>query len=298
MKLFTKNSIPLLLVVVCFGNTGCELFQIKDQLNQEDKNRKVVARVFDKYLYDDDLLGITTRKISESDSAKRMESYIKNWVKKQLLISEAASKIDFNEADIDRKVLDYRYALMVYEYEKYFINQKLNIEVTEEEIKEYYKQNQQNFELKQNITKGIFLKIPKVAPNQKRVKLWVKSKKESDRERLKSYCFQFATSYSLDDSTWVNFDEVIKNTPLVSIPNIVQFLRTNSYIETEDDAFTYLFNIYDYKISDQISPLSFVRDDIENIIINRRKINLANQLEEEVYKRADQNNDFEIYSKN
>ena len=300
-QLFTRIAFWIFTAFIALtgmGITGCELLQMKDNVDQEEDVRKVVARVYDTYLYDEDLQGILPPGISEEDSARRIKSYVKTWIKKQLLISQAATQIEFNVADIERKVLDYRYALMVYEYEKYYVNRELNLEVTEEEINDYYKKNRQNFELKQNIIKGIFLKIPKEAPNQSRVKRWVKSKKESEREELKSYCFQFANSYSLDDSTWVNFDEIIKNTPLVTIPNKTQFLRTNRYIETEDDTFLYLFNLYDYKISEEISPLDFVSDDIENIIINKRKIELANQLEEEIYNRAAENNDFEIISKN
>lgn len=274
------------------------MFKIKENGGDEEVRGKPVARVFEKYLYQQDLVGLTPGNLSYADSIKRVESYLKNWVKKQLLISEAANRIEFNEADIQRKVLDYRYALMVYEYEKFYINQELSKEVTDEEIEKYYNENLQNFELKQNIIKGIFIKISNLAPNIQKARRLIKSRKPKDRDELKSYCFQFATSYSLEDSTWVNFDEVIQNTPLISIPNKVQYLKNNKYIETEDDNFRYFFNIYEYRISEDISPLEFVRDDIENIIINKRKIELAHQLEEDIYKRAKKNEDFEIYEDN
>jgi len=254
-----------------------------------------VARVFEKYLYQDDLQGVASSNLSTQDSIKRVESYIKNWVKKQLLISEAANKIEFDEAEIERKVLDYRYALMVYEYEKYYINQELSKSVTELEIQEYYDENLDHFELKQNIIRGIFVKIPKEAPNVPKVRRLIKSKTNKSREELKSYCFRFAISYSLEDSTWVNFDEVIQNTPLIGIPNKVQYLKNNKFIETEDESFFYFFKIHDYRISEDISPLDIVRDDIENVIINKRKIQLAHQLEEDIYERAETKSDFELF---
>jgi len=276
--------------------SGCDLFKIKEKKDEETEKPLPVARVYDNYLYEEDLEGIVSKDISPKDSAKRVQLYVKNWIKKQLLINEAASKINFNEADIERKILDYKYALMVYEFEKYYVNQQLDKSVQDEEIITYYNENRDNFQLKQNIVKGLYVKVSKDAPKIRRLKKLLRSDKEKDIEELRQYCFSFCDSYSLEDSIWINFDELIKDTPLASIPNKVQFLQDNKFAETSDDNFLYLIRVDDYKISDEISPLQFVRDDIENIIINKRKISLANQLEEEVYERAKQKDVFEIYN--
>ena len=100
---------------------------------------------------------------------------------------------------------------------------------------------------------------------------------------------------TLEDTVWLNFDELIQSTPLASIPNHEQYLKTNKYVETNDQNFEYFLYINEYKIADQISPLEFVRDDIKEIIVNKRKIALANQLETDIYAEAQTNNDFEIY---
>jgi hypothetical protein len=91
---------------------------------------------------------------------------------------------------------------------------------------------------------------------------------------------------------------LIQSTPLASIPNQEQYLKTNKYVETSDQNFEYFLYIKEYKIADQISPLEFVRDDIKEIIVNKRKIELANQLESDIYSEAQTNNDFEIYQVN
>ena len=187
---------------------------------------------------------------------------------------------------------------MVHEYKQYHINEKLHTEVTEQEIQDYYEANQDNFELKQNIIRGIFIKLPKEAPRINTVGKLIRSKKPNDREELASYCFQFATYYTLEDTVWLNFDELIRSTPLASIPNQEQYLKNNKYVETNDQNFEYFLLINEYKIADQISPLEFVSDNIEEIIVNKRKIALANQLETDIYSEAQKNNDFEIYREN
>jgi len=54
----------------------------------------------------------------------------------------------------------------------------------------------------------------------------------------------------------------------------------------------------DFKISEENSPLEYVRDDIVNIIINKRKIELTKQLEDQTIKAAQQRKDFEKYEIN
>jgi hypothetical protein len=42
--------------------------------------------------------------------------------------------------------------------------------------------------------------------------------------------------------------------------------------------------------------LEFVRNDIEQIILNKRKVALANELEENVFKKATKSEKYEIYA--
>jgi hypothetical protein len=242
-----------------------------------------------------DLEGLIPAEISKSDSANFIQRYIKSWINKQLVISEASDKLVIDDAEIARKVLDYRYALLIHEYQKLYINENLDPNVTEEEIERYYLENKDNFELRHHIIKCRFVKLPLEAPKLSIFRRLFQSNDEKQLEELKSYCYQYATTFHLD-TTWVNFDEVLENTPMVTIDNKVQFLRNNRNYETKDDVYLYFLNIKDYKISEEISPLEWVRDDIQKIIINKRKVKLAKELEEGIYSRAVKNEDFEIYT--
>ena len=75
------------------------------------------------------------------DSAKLVEAYITSWIRKQLLIQEASRKIDINEAQVERKILDYRYSIIAYEYQNYYVKQHLDTGVSNAEIEKYYKDN-------------------------------------------------------------------------------------------------------------------------------------------------------------
>lgn len=285
----------LLVILVVMAFTGCDLLQVKDELATGENQPKPVARVNDTYLYATDLEGIVSPNVSPSDSADRASSYINQWIRKQLLIDEATSRIEFDEAEIQRKILDYRYSLIAYSYQEYYVGQNLSKEVSEDEIVAYYEANADNFPLKQNIIRGKFIKVPNDAPRTNSLRTLMYSKQPQSIEDLQAYCFSYAINYSLEDSIWINFDDIIKNTPLAEIPNKVQFLRTRKFIESSDDNSKYYLKIDEYKKTDDIAPLEIVRDQIANIIINKRKVELAGNLEKEVYDKAVQTNAFEIY---
>jgi CHAT domain-containing protein len=284
------------MIAILFVAGGCDFIKMKkNQSGPEEVKQKRLAQVNDSYFYEEDLSGIITPGTSKEDSTARAEAYINSWIRKQLLIQEATKKININETEVERKILDYRYSLIAYEYQTYYIKENLDTTVANTEIETYYKQNIDNFILKQNIVRATFIKVPKSAPHLKKIKDLIFSRKEKDVMELKSYCLSFAAAYHISDSTWIVFDELVKNSPLAEIPNKIQFLKANPYYETSDDGYLYFLKVEEYRISDNVSPLEFVNDDIKNIILNKRKVELAKRLEDEVYNKAVNNNDFEIF---
>lgn len=276
---------------------GCDLIKMKGGAGPGDSDREAVARANDSYLYRDELAGIVAPGTPVQDSARLIEAYIDSWIKKQLLIQEASRKMDINEAQVERKILDYRYSIIAYEYEAFYVKQNLDTAVSKSEIEKYYKDNVDNFLLKQNIVQGTFIKVPRNAPRTDRVKELMFSGDEKDQTELRSYCLSFSEAFHISDGTWVVFDELVRNSPLAEIPNKIQFLKSNPYYETSDDTYLYFLKVSEYRISDNISPLEFVTDDIRNIILNKRKVELAKKLEDEVYRKAADEKEFEVYQK-
>lgn len=276
---------------------GCDLIKRKKEGADNGNQRKAVARVTNTLLYEDELKGIVPEKTTKDDSAARINAYVNSWVRKQLLMQEALKTISIDEAEVERKVLDYRYSLIGYEFQNYYIQQHLNDSVSDAEIDGYYKQHLDNFILKQNIIRGTYIKVAKDAPRTKRIKDLMFSTKEKEKNELKSYCLSFSAAYHIADSSWIEFDKLTVNSPMADIPNKIQFLKTYPYYETSDQNFLYFLKVDGYKISDNVSPLEFVRLDVRNIILNKRKVELAKKLEDEVYENAAKRKDFEVFSK-
>jgi hypothetical protein len=294
LKLNLRKSFVLLISVLLIS--GCELLQFKNDGNEDAAiTSEPLASVGDIYLFKKDIQGIVSQGISKEDSVDLIARHIKGWVKKQLLISEAQKQLTFDEVELERRVLDYRYALMMHEFEKYTIQRNLDRKISEGEINAYYKENIDNFKLKQNIIRGYFIQLSKDAPKLGRFRYLLRSDLEDRIEELKSYAYSYGTKVHLNDSVWVNFEDVISNTPLTEINNKTDFLRRNKYYEVPDEQYLYFLKITQYKVQNDTSPLEFVRDDIKKIILNKRKVQLARNLEEDIYENALRNDGFKIY---
>ncbi len=283
-----------LIIIIILGS--CDFIRIKKEPAEGEPVRKPVARVGNSYLFQDELIGVAPVGVEAEDSIARVTAYVNSWIRKQLVINEAMKNIDIDELEVERKVLDYRYSLIGYEYQNYYIKQNLNDSISDQEIEAYYKKGLDNFILKQNIIQGTYIKVPKSAPRTKKIKDLMYAKKSKELVELKSYCIGFSAAYHLGDSSWIEFDKLVVNSPLSEIPNKVQFLRSHNYYETTDNDFLYFLKIDAYKISDNVSPLEFVKQDIKNIILNKRKVELARKLEDDVYENAAKRKDFEVFS--
>src|SRR5690606_7068737 len=283
----------LLIVMGSFFLSSCDLFRFKTEEEQVDD--AVLAAVDDNVLYRSDLYFITQDSPSEEDSANLAERYMQSWIRKQLMIKEAGKNMAFDEAELNRKLLDYKYALMVYEFEKAYVNENLDTEVSEEEINAYYEENKVNFTLKKIIVRTNFLKVEKDIPQRAQISRLLSSNRESDKEELRNMALRYAANYYLEDSVWIEFDDIVLNTPLVDHTNHVELLRRNDLIQVDDDSFAYYFKILEYKLQDQVHPLEFMKEEISKIILNKRRVALAESLHKEVYQRALEKNDFKIY---
>lgn len=262
--------------------------------NGQNENRKPVARANDSYLYQDDIQNIVPKGTSQKDSIELVKKFIDNWVREQLVIQKAENNLNDAQKNVEKQLEAYRNSLITYTYEKELVKQKLDTTVTNEEIEQYYNNNKSNFELKDNIIKVIYVKVNKKAPGINKLEKWYKSDLTKDKEQLAEYCHQFAENFYLDDNSWLLFDDLLKEIPIQTY-NKELFLQNNRLVEVSDSLYNYYLNIKGFKIRNSSSPLSFEKDNIKNIILNKRKLQLVTKMKEDIYNDALNNQNIEIY---
>jgi hypothetical protein len=286
-----KNRFLILsLTLVPFVFFACDFFETKEG---NGLKKEKIARVGKIFLYKDDIekLSLVPALSSAEDSSSIVSRYVDKWVKKQLLVQAAEQDEAENIPELERRLLEYKYQLLVHGFKKRYVESTLDTLINEQEIQEYYLNNQANFELKQNIVRVFYSKVPKDAPRLDELKSWMRAGNSTDLDELRSYCHGFAASYSLSDSTWLVFDDLVSGIPIKK----GYYPQKNQYLEASDSVYFYFLRINDVKIEDQTSPLEFVKDQISAIIMNKRKINLQNKLENDIYKKALSENMYEVY---
>jgi hypothetical protein len=253
-----------------------------------------IARVEDKYLLQSDVIGIVPINTSKEDSMLLINNYIQGWVKDNLILNKAELNLKESQKDVKKQLEDYRRSLIVYSYEKELIEQRLDTNVSNDAIKEFYENSSQKFDLKNDIVKVRYLKVNKKAPQVKKVRKIYKSTKEADVEKLKELAHQYGEKFHLADEQWILFDEFKKEVP-ISVSDTKGYLKNIKNIEVEDSLSYYFVHIKDYKLKNDVSPLSFEKHNIKNIIINKRKLSLINKIRNDLYQEAFMSKDIEIY---
>lgn len=254
-----------------------------------------IARVFESYLYADDIKNIVPKNTKAEDSIALVKKYINSWITETLILHKAEQNLTEEQKNVEKQLKDYRNSLITFVYERELVNQKLDTIVNDSAIANYYNSNKNNFELKDNIIKVVYVKVNKKAPNLQKVKLWYRSELPKDKEALENYCHQYAENFYLDDNAWLLFDDLLKEIPIQPTYNKELFLQNNRFIEVSDSASLYFVNIKGFQIKNSISPLSFEKENIKNIILNKRKLELINKMKEEAFNEAQNNKDVEEY---
>jgi len=283
------NKTVVIVILSLLFFSSCNYFRKQGEVKTKD----AVARAFDKYLFPENLAGIVPENASRKDSITVIKNYIDNWIHQQVVLHKAESNLDENKKDVEEKLEEYRNSLIRYAYEKALVEQRLDTNVSDKEIEEFYNSNPGNFELKSNILKVIYLKLNKKSPKLNKVRDWYTSENKKDMDQLRDYCRQYALNYYLDDETWLLFDDLLKEIPLKTYDQ-EQFLHNNRNIEIEDSTTIYFVSIRGFKIKNSLSPLSFERNNIRNMIINQRKLILIEDMERKAFEDARKNGEFEI----
>jgi len=262
---------------------------------KNENQSKKLAQVGEKVLYYSEISEVMPRKLSKNDSLEFIQRYREGWIRRQLLYKNAEKNATIDEKELQKRLDEYKYALISHEFEKQYVAKNFSDKVTDQEIKEFYEKNGKEFELRQNIVRAIFIKVQQNNNDKELLSKLMASDKAEDKQELAKYCNEKAVSYHLQDTTWIDFDELTRQTPLEGIPNKINFLKNNKFSEMKEGEFSYVLYLKEYKISEQNAPLEFVKDRIKSMILNERKTLLIKKLEDQLYKDAEKNKEFEIF---
>ncbi|MEC8536795.1 MAG: peptidyl-prolyl cis-trans isomerase [Bacteroidota bacterium] len=258
-------------------------------------HQDTIARVNSTFLTKDKIDVGLFDGLSIQDSLIQIQNIINDWATQQLLQDGALVNLEAQkQKEFETLVKDYKRDLLTSAYLEAMTKQNLDTIISNHELELAYKQNKELFKLKEDLIKLRYINHNLNMSNSNEIKRRFKRYNAEDRAILDTISLQF-NSFFLNDSVWINSNQVIsKIGPLQKGFNKV-LLKKQNFIQLKDSLGLYLMQVKDVLEKGQQAPLAYVTPTLKQIIINKRKLKLVNQLKSEIVNDALRNKKFEIY---
>lgn len=281
-----KSSLAIFVAIAVIV-VGCRDYFMKTE-------RITIAECYGKKLYAEDLAGVVPAGVGKIDSLDRVNAFIDSWIRRQLLIHQAENNLSPSQCNFSKQLEDYRNSLIIYAYESQLIGQYLDTIVTDEEIAAYYEEHKQNFQLRSTMVKVAYIAVDSDNKHLKDFKKLMSNRDTLMLPQLDALAEHDAVASYFDVDSWVRLDELLEKVPL-EIYNAESFLKKNRFVSFEEEDLTYMLRFEDYLLEKSVSPLEIERDNIKNIVLLKRQKELLSKMNEDLYKKAAEENVFEIY---
>jgi hypothetical protein len=272
------------------------IFAVSCNTTVKEPDRAAVASAGERVLYLDQIPeGLVVEGMSETDSVSAVQSFIRQWSRKELLAMRAEENLTPEyKAEVNRQLDEMRNNLLIYQYQQQMIIQKLDTAVTENELQDYYVGNLSTFTLTSNLVRALFVKAPANLPENDRIRKLYRSTETDDINALEELSLQYGLRYDDYNDEWIPFTQLLLEVPLES-DNQEQWLARNSSVELKDDQFVYFVAIREYKPRNSVAPFEYIRGQVKTIILNNRRNDFLQKLEDGIYNEALRDNTLKVY---
>lgn len=251
----------------------------------KDSGRVPLVEVNGAVVYLDEALQGMPAGLSAKDSVDYVRQFLRNRVKELLVYEKALDNIPQNR-ELEDLVESYRRSLIVYEYQQQVLNEKIQKEVSESDLQEFYQSNSQRFVAERNLVQGILIKIPQSAPDLNKLRQLYKSTSNEAFEKMEKICVRNAGLMEYFYDKWVSFDDIMDKIPYL-IRNHSEFLSGRPTLEVTENGYCYLLYVHKYVLSGKVAPYEYVRDKVRNVVMNTRKTAFIHQFEQQLVDEAE-----------
>ncbi|PKP42330.1 MAG: hypothetical protein CVT93_04725 [Bacteroidetes bacterium HGW-Bacteroidetes-10] len=268
----------VLAILILLAATSCKYLEFRS-------GDKVVAEVGGNKLYESEIKSLIPPGKSSQDSIMMLKQYINNWALKHLLIEKAENELSSTDKDVEQELEDYRSSLLMYRFEKMFIDQRLDTLITEQECRDYYEKNSPNFVLDNSVVKARFAKISNNSPNLEKLKRGYKASSIEEIDEFERLCYSSADKYNNFGNQWIDISMIAKEVPY-DVLTLEREIKITSAVEVKDSLYTYLVFFHEKILPDQIAPFEYYLPGIKQIILSKRKQELIATLEQNLIREA------------
>lgn len=278
------NRILLIFFVILFS---CDNYFVP-------KNSNPIARLNQDYLFEDEISVIIDDQEEKLDSIIKVNEFINQWAINKILRSGARLNLSENKLlEINSMVYDYETELLSNSYLEALVNSTISLEVDSLKLDSLYKKNYEIFKLNEDLIQYVFIYLPNTNPDISQIRGKLRRYNQGDRKLLDSISYQFI-EYSFADSIWHRRNDLYKT---ISIMNNYRYksLKKYKFFQFKDSLGLYLIKITSLLNKGEYAPIEFVSPTLEYMILNKRKVNLVDEIKKEILENAIETNKLEIY---
>lgn len=286
MQKFKTYSFLILLITIA---TACDFIP-----SFKNDDRIPVARVYEKNLYAEDIVDVSPQNMTSQDSLLFVKNYINTWATEQLFLYQAEINLTSEVSSFEKLVADYRSALYINSYKEALVLAKLNTNISDEQVNEYYETNRNNFKLNEALVQFKYLHANADRSDEKGLIKLFKSKSKKDLDSIADMALEFK-SFNFNDSIWVRYYDMESKMDFLKTMDKKQVLKKSNFIKKEDSLGLYLVTIKKVLLRNEIAPVNYITPTIKQIILQKRKLELIKKIEVDLLNDAIKNQYFEKY---
>jgi hypothetical protein len=239
-------------------------------------------------LYEEDVRQVLPLGLSDADSTLFASQFIKNWAQDVLFYQNAIRNIP-DTKDIDRLVENYRRSLIEHEYQRRLIEQKFSSEISDDDIEQFYNDNERLFVLDESLLKGLFLKISNKSHDLSDIRKLYTRQDDESFEEIEKYSIRNAARCEFFYDNWRTVAEIEVLLPVMDKP-LESLLKNNGSFEFKDEEYIYLLNVSEFAPKGGIEPLDHARSRIRGLLINSNEVSYMRKIKEDLYDAAIEKN--------
>ena len=264
-----------------------------DSIIGRNKNSKVVATVDDNELIIGDILRDMPEGLTGADSVTFAKMYIDNWVLNHLKLARA-EKVLKTQEEVNRLVEGYRQSLIMRQLDQYYLDEELDTEITDEQIKTHYKLYSQQFTIDHDKVKGIVVRVSKDFRNSSSLREALSEASKNGTQEISAMAEKHDLQISDLTSEWVTFSDFLSYLPTERTRNYDKLLTKGKVQSMKADDVTFYFTITDIVEKGSKAPIESVTEDIRRMIYAERRGLIIKRYEEELKREAMEQERIEI----
>jgi len=292
MKVFGKKfvqNIKINLFIFVFGFLmNCQYFHKKGE-------QQPVAKVYETILYPKDIPNEVYRGKTKEDSINAVHQYIEEWAYQTILINKAKKNVD--TIKINKAVKKYNEDLLIETYKNLLLQKYIDTVIHPDTLKFYYEKYQFYFKAEKNMVAAKYLVIPKNNPKNEKIKKWFYSDKPKYQDSLMSNSILFKR-WDLSGTKWFEMEDFKNEFPVLKRVSSKNILKKRKKFVLKDSLSLYLIFITDFVSKNNTLPLEFIKNDLKQLILSKRKQQAVSVMEKELKQEAVKRKKFIIYQKN